>query len=500
MGNATRPATIGALKKSGWKSRGVKDELRENLIARMKSGAPLFPGIVGYDRTVIPQVVNALLARHNMILLGLRGQAKTRLLRSFTELLDEFTPVIKGSELNDDPLNPLTKRSRTLVAQHGDNLEIDWLHRDARYAEKLATPDVSISDLIGDVDPIKAATQRLTFADEEVIHFGIIPRTNRGIFAINELPDLQPRIQVGLLNMLEEKDIQIRGFPVRIPLDILLCFSANPEDYTNRGSIITPLKDRIESQILTHYPLTIEDAKTITDQESWIKRPGAPRVIVPAFLRDVIEAIAFEARKSESVDQASGVSARMTIAVYENVLSNAERRCLITGDDSTVLRVVDLGAAIPAMSGKLELVYEGEQEGAHKVATKIIGSALRTVFEAHFPGVYATRARQGRKQKESVPQREEGPYKPVIDWFAKGKRLELTDEMPDEAYGNALKSIPELESLTRQHLKDLPREQFNVGMEFLLEGLHQSSLLAKEDIDRGILYCDMLGALYDGNE
>ncbi|MBK9973255.1 MAG: magnesium chelatase [Planctomycetes bacterium] len=496
----TRPTTLGALKQSGYKPRPVKDELRANLVARIKASKPLFAGIVGYERTVIPQVVNALLARHNMILLGLRGQAKTRLLRSFTELLDEFIPVVKGSELNDDPLHPLSKRARTLVAKHGDDVEIEWLPREARYAEKLATPDVSIADLIGDVDPIKAATQRLTFADEEVIHFGIIPRTNRGIFAINELPDLQPRIQVGLLNMLEEKDIQIRGFPVRIPLDILLCFSANPEDYTNRGSIITPLKDRIESQILTHYPLSIDDAKRITDQESWVNRPGAPKVHVPAFLRDVIEAIAFEARKSDFVDQASGVSARMTIAILENVISNAERRCLLTGASETVLRVVDLGAAIAAMSGKLELVYEGEQEGAHKVASKIIGSALRSVFEAHFPGVYATRARQGRKQKEAVPQREEGPYKPVIDWFAKGKRLELTDEMPDAEFAVALQSVPELENLTRQYMKDLPRQQGPVGMEFLLEGLHQSSLLAKEDIDRGILYCDMLGALYDGDQ
>ncbi|MBE7490646.1 MAG: magnesium chelatase [Planctomycetes bacterium] len=497
---STRPATRGALVRAGWRPRTVKDELRQNLMARMKSGATLFDGIVGYDRTVIPQVVNALLARHNIILLGLRGQAKTRLLRGLTGLLDEYIPVIKGSELNDDPLNPQSKRARELVARHGDDIEIEWLHRDARYNEKLATPDVSIADLIGDVDPIKAATRKLTFADEEVIHFGIIPRTNRGIFAINELPDLQPRIQVGLLNMLEEKDIQIRGFPVRIPLDILLCFSANPEDYTNRGSIITPLKDRIESQILTHYPLNLSDARRITDQESWVSRPGAPTVRVPEFLREAIEQIAFEARKSEFVDQASGVSARMTIAVYENVLSNAERRCLIAGQSETMLRVVDLGAAIPAMSGKLELVYEGEQEGAHKVAAKIIGAALRAVFETRFPGVYALRARQGRKQKESAPQREEGPYKPVIDWFARGRRLELTDEMPDTAYGAALQSVPELETLTRQYLKDLPASHLHAGMEFLLEGLHQSSLLAKEDVDRGILYCDMLGALYESQD
>ena len=493
----TRPATIGALKASGWKSRGVKDELRENLIKRLRDKRPLFPGIIGFDATVIPQVVNALLSRHNLILLGLRGQAKTRILRGLVDLLDEYIPVIKGSDLNDDPYNPITKRARQLVKAHGDDTPIDWLPRESRYAEKLATPDVSIADLIGDVDPIKAATQKLTFADEDVIHFGIIPRTNRGIFAINELPDLQPRIQVGLLNILEEKDIQIRGFPVRIPLDLMLCFSANPEDYTNRGSIITPLKDRIESQVLTHYPVSMEDSKTITDQEAWTERPDQPTIRMPVFIRDAIEQIAFEARKSEFVDQASGVSARMTISILESVLSNAERRCLLTGQQGTFVRVIDLSAAIPAMSGKLELVYEGEQEGAHKVATTIIGNAVRAVFEQHFPGVYATRARAGRDKREAVPQREEGPYKPVIDYFAKGKRLELTDESPDTDFSKQLKAVPELEALTKQYMADLTGGALAVGMEFVLEALHQSSLLAKQDIDRGVLYCDMLGAMYD---
>ena len=492
-----QPTTIGALRKSGWKSRGVKDELRENLIARIQGGKTLFEGIVGYERTVIPQVINAVLARHNLILLGLRGQAKTRILRGLVEFLDEYIPVVSGSEINDDPYAPISKRARELVAQHGDETPIEWLHRDARYAEKLATPDVSIADLIGDVDPIKAATHRLTFADEEVIHFGIIPRTNRGIFAINELPDLQPRIQVGLLNILEEKDIQIRGFPVRIPLDLMLCFSANPEDYTNRGSIITPLKDRIESQVLTHYPLTLEHSKAITDQEAWTERPQQATTQMPVFIRDAIEQIAFEARKSEFVDQASGVSARMTIAILESVLSNAERRCLVTGQKLTYVRVIDLLSAIPAMSGKLELVYEGEQEGAHKVATTIIGAAVRTTFEKYFPGVYATRARMGRSKREAVPEREEGPYKPVIDFFAKGQRLELTDESQDAEFGKQLKTVPELEKLTQEYLKDLKGGALAVGMEFVLEGLHQSSLLAKEDIDRGVLYCDMLGAMYD---
>ena len=492
-----KPTTIGALKESGWKSRSVKDEMRDNLVRRIQSGARLFEGIVGYDRTVLPQVINAVLSRHNLILLGLRGQAKTRILRSLIELLDEYMPVVRGSEINDDPYNPISKRARELVALHGDDTEIEWLHRDARYAEKLATPDVSIADLIGDVDPIKAATQKLTFADEEVIHFGIIPRTNRGIFAINELPDLQPRIQVGLLNILEEKDIQIRGFPVRIPLDLMLCFSANPEDYTNRGSIITPLKDRIESQVLTHYPLTLDDSKAITDQEAWTSRPKLAEIHVPAFIRDAIEQIAFEARKSEFVDQASGVSARMTIAILESVLSNAERRCLLTKQKETWLRVIDLAAGIPAMSGKLELVYEGEQEGAHKVATTIIGAAVRTTFEKYFPGVYATRARAGRNKREAVPQREEGPYKPVIDYFAKGKRLELTDDSSDAEFAKQVKSVPELEKLTLEYLKGLKGGELAVGMEFVLEGLHQSSLLAKEDLDRGVLYCDMLGAMYD---
>jgi magnesium chelatase subunit I len=493
----TRPTTLGALKASGWKSRSVKDELRDNLIARIQQGGALFPGVIGYDRTVIPQVVNAVLSRHNLILLGLRGQAKTRILRALADILDEFIPVVAGSEINDDPYHPISKHARELVRDQGDDAPIEWLHRDQRYAEKLATPDVSIADLIGDVDPIKAATQRLTFADEEVIHFGIIPRTNRGIFAINELPDLQPRIQVGLLNILEEKDIQIRGFPVRIPLDLMLCFSANPEDYTNRGSIITPLKDRIESQVLTHYPISIEDSKQITDQEAWTERENQPTIRMPVFIRDAIEQIAFEARTSEFVDQASGVSARMTIAILESVLSNAERRCLINKQQGTFVRTIDLAAAIPAMSGKLELVYEGEQEGAHKVATTIIGAAVRGTFEKYFPGVYATRARMGRNKREAVPQREEGPYKPIIDHFAKGRRLELTDESKDDEFAKQVKSVPELEALTKEYLKDLKGGALAVGMEFVLEGLHQSSLLAKEDLDRGVLYCDMLGAMYD---
>ncbi|MBP9890833.1 MAG: magnesium chelatase [Planctomycetes bacterium] len=503
-----RPTTLGELRKAGYKPRLVKDELRDNLMERLRAKQPVFEGIVGYDATVLPQVINAILSRHNIILLGLRGQAKTRILRAMVGLLDEFIPVVAGSEINDDPFSPISKHARALVAGKGDATPIEWLGRESRYNEKLATPDVSIADLIGDVDPIKAASRKLTFADEEVIHFGIIPRTNRGIFAINELPDLQPRIQVGLLNILEEKDIQIRGFPVRIPLDIMLCFSANPEDYTNRGSIITPLKDRIESQVLTHYPISLDDARKITDQESWIKR-GGPKVAIPQFIRDAIEQIAFEARKSEFVDQGSGVSARMTIAIYENVISNAERRCLLTGQDHTTARVLDLQSAVPSMSGKLELVYEGEQEGLQKVSTNLVGAAVRKTFERFFPGVYqpgkGAKAQGGgsgqRKQAASsakaAPDSASG-YKPIIDYFAVGRKLELTDDLSDKDFATRLEGVPGLRELASSHMKEAKGEELAVAMEFVLEGLHQSSLLAKEDLDRGILYCDMLGALYEG--
>lgn len=493
-------------RKAGYKPRLVKDELRDNLMERLRAKQPVFEGIVGYDATVLPQVINAILSRHNIILLGLRGQAKTRILRAMVGLLDEFIPVVAGSEINDDPFSPISKHARALVAGKGDATPIEWLGRESRYNEKLATPDVSIADLIGDVDPIKPPSRKLTFADEEVIHFGIIPRTNRGIFAINELPDLQPRIQVGLLNILEEKDIQIRGFPVRIPLDIMLCFSANPEDYTNRGLIITPLKDRIESQVLTHYPISLDDARKITDQESWIKR-GGPKVAIPQFIRDAIEQIAFEARKSEFVHQGSGVSARMTIAIYENVISNAERRCLLTGQDHTTARVLDLQSAVPSMSGKLELVYEGEQEGLQKVSTNLVGAAVRKTFERFFPVI--NRAKVPRRKVEGAASVSRPPVRPK----PRGQRLRL------QADYRLLRRRPKARTHgrpERQGLRDAPRrrarparagliaheeakgEELAVAMEFVLEGLHQSSLLAKEDLDRGILYCDMLGALYEG--
>ncbi|NNF08068.1 MAG: magnesium chelatase, partial [Candidatus Eisenbacteria bacterium] len=362
------PKNLGELKHSGYASRSIRSELRENMLKALRAKEELFPGIVGYDQTVIPELVNAVLSQHDFILLGLRGQAKTRILRGLTQLLDPWIPFVAGSEINDDPLNPSSAYAKDLILEKGDDTPIDWLHRDSRYQEKLATPDVTIADLIGDIDPVKAATQRLSFSSLEAIHYGLVPRANRSIFAINELPDLQPRIQVGLLSIMQEKDIQIRGFPIRLPLDLCMVFSANPEDYTNRGSIITPLKDRIDSQIITHYPKELDMASQITDQESWTDRRSSIQTDIPEYLREAIERIAFEARESEYVDQTSGVSARLPIGALECVVSNLERRAALTGEKAVVARVTDLMAAIPAITGKVELVYEGEQEGPLKVA------------------------------------------------------------------------------------------------------------------------------------
>src|SRR5687767_6139834 len=387
--------TLGELRASGHRVRSVKDEMRSNLLRKIANGETTFPGIHGYERTVIPAIHNAVLSRHDIILLGLRGQAKTRILRSLTALLDERVPVIEGCEINDSPFEPTCKRCRRLAAEMGEDLHVTWLERDQRYREKLATPDVTVADLIGDIDPIKAANQRLTYADEEVIHYGIIPRTNRGIFAINELPDLAPRIQFALLNILEERDLQIRGFPVRIPMDVVLVFSANPEDYTSRGNIITPLKDRIDSQILTHYPQSVETARRITEQEAWLERENGARIEIPAYVRDLVESIAFVARESDLVDQSSGVSARLTIAAMELLQSNLERRAAMTGDTHVFPRLSDLAMVLPAITGKVEMVYEGEQQGAEVVARKLIGMAVAKLFESKFPPI----ERPGRTQE-----------------------------------------------------------------------------------------------------
>src|SRR5947199_424636 len=378
---------LGELRATGYRITSVKDEMRRNLLAAIARGETLFPGIHGYERTVIPAIHNAVLSKHDIILLGLRGQAKTRILRSLTNLLDERVPIIAGCEINDSPLAPTCKRCKRLALEQGDDLPIAWLTRDERYREKLATPDVTVADLIGDIDPIKAANQRLTYADEEVIHYGIIPRTNRGIFAINELPDLAPRIQVALLNILEERDLQIRGFPVRIPMDVVLVFSANPEDYTSRGNIITPLKDRIDSQILTHYPQDVRTAMQITEQEAWIERPAPATTDIPPYMRELIEEIAFVARQSELVDQSSGVSARLTISAMELLQSNLERRAAMTGDTHIFPRLSDLAMVLPAITGKVEMVYEGEQQGGEVIARKLIGTAVAKLFEQKYPPI-----------------------------------------------------------------------------------------------------------------
>ena len=481
----TAATTIGALRGMGYPQRTVKDEMRDNLMVKLARGEQVFHGIVGYDETVIPELVNAILSRHDFILLGLRGQAKTRILRALVTLLDENLPVIAGCEINSSPFAPVSRHARDLAAEHGDDTPIEWIGRSRRYGEKLATPDVTISDLIGDIDPIKAASQRLHYAHEGVIHFGIVPRMNRGIFAVNELPDLQPRIQVGLLNILEEKDIQIRGFPVRIPLDVMIVFSANPEDYTNRGAIITPLKDRIDSQILTHYPVNREYAMAITDQEAWTERPGGVRVDMPSFLRETVEEIAFQARSSEFIDQTSGVSTRMTIAAMENLISQVEKRCILQRKRSVVPRMCDLSAVIPAMTGKLELVYEGEQEGEVKVAEALIGRAVKEVFGYYFPAVFGEDDERGAY------------YQEVLAWFEEGQTVEISDTMDDKSYYGALNGVNGLRKLAGRHVKTENRAELSVAMEFLLEGLHQHSRISKNVADGRRSYSDMMGSLFE---
>jgi len=476
---SAKPSTLGALKASGYTPRPVKQEVRENLLERLATGKALFPGIVGYDRTVIPVLVNALLAHHDIILLGLRGQAKTRLLRGLVTLLDEEVPVLAGAELNDDPLRPVSTRARRLVKEAGDDAPVEWLPREARYNEKLATPDVTIADLIGDVDPIKAATLRLTYADPEVIHFGIIPRTNRGIFAINELPDLAPRIQVGLLNILEERDFQIRGFPVRIPLDILMVFSANPEDYTNRGNIITPLKDRISSQIRTHYPKDAATAVAITRQEAWRRRVG-PEVEIPESVELLVEEIAFAARASDLVDQGSGVSARVPIAALELLVSNLERRAFLTGERPVYPRLVDIHMLLPAITGKVEMVYEGEQKGAEVVARQLIGAAAKKQFVAAFPSI----------DRDVGTPEDKGPFAPIVAWFAAGNTITLSDEQPYADYEAELKRVPGLWKLAAERART-PQEQA-FWAELVLEGLHQHLKLAREDLDSTVSYKEMV--------
>ena len=478
--------TLGQLKKSAYKSRSVKDELRENLITQLKKGDDGFEGIVGFEDTVIPDLQTAILSRHNILLLGLRGQAKTRIARLLVNLLDEYMPYIEGSELYDDPLAPISWYGHNEIITKGDNTPIAWVHRSERYTEKLATPDVTVADLIGDVDPIKAATLKLTYNDERVIHFGLIPRAHRGIFVINELPDLQARIQVSLFNILQEKDIQIRGFKLRLPLDLQFVFTANPEDYTNRGSIVTPLKDRIESQILTHYPRTIHISRKITQQEATLTTDQQSNIEVDGLLKDLVEQIAFEARSSEYIDKKSGVSARLTIAAYENLVSNAERRMLINKESKTFVRISDFLGVIPAITGKIELVYEGELEGPGKVAFLLIGKAIKTMFIQFFPDPEKAKKTKGAN-----------PYAEIINWFSEGNNLQLIDELPAQEYKKVLNSITGLKALVKKFHPKLTENQELLLMEFVLHGLSEFSQLNKGFLDNGFAFSDMFNSLFN---
>jgi magnesium chelatase subunit I len=482
----TQIKTLGQLKAAGYESKSIKEELRDNLILKIKRKENVFEGIWGYEDTVIPDIERAILSRHNINLLGLRGQAKTRIARMMTQLLDEYVPVVYGAELNDDPLQPLTSFAKELIEEKGDNTPIGWWHRDDRYTEKLATPDVSVADLIGDVDPIKAATMKLSYNDERVIHYGLVPRSHRSIFVINELPDLQARIQVALFNILQEGDIQIRGFKLRLPLDIQFVFTANPEDYTNRGSIVTPLKDRIESQIITHYPKSIEIGRRITAQEANLKGKPVDKIYVPELMKDLIEQIAIEARGSEYVDEKSGVSARLTISAYENLISAAERRMYMNGESNTIVRIADLIGVIPAITGKVELVYEGEQEGAGLVAYNLIGKAIRTQFVNYFPS-----PEQKKKEKQG------NPYVLPLAWFGEGNELDILASQGDKDYKSALHSVPGLEEVVIQLVKDMPEKEKEFYMEFALHGLAEFSQLSKKVLDTGLQFKDLFSSMFD---
>ncbi|GAA4239085.1 magnesium chelatase [Postechiella marina] len=480
--------TLGELKKSGYQSKSIKDELRDNLIEKIKNKETTFEGVHGYENTVIPELERAILSRHNINLLGLRGQAKTRLARLMLNLLDEYIPVVEGSEINDDPLQPISRFAAELIKEHGDNTPITWLHRSDRFAEKLATPDVTVADIIGDVDPIKAANLKLSYADDRVIHYGMIPRANRCIFVINELPDLQARIQVALFNILQEGDIQIRGFKLRLPLDVQFIFTANPEDYTNRGSIVTPLKDRIGSQILTHYPADIETARKITEQEAKLVESQNASVVVPDLARDLLEQIVFQARESEYIDAKSGVSARLSITALENLLSTAERRALINGDEQTTLRLSDFVGIIPAITGKVELVYEGEQEGAAAVAFNLIGEAVKTLFETFFPKI-------GKLQKQD----QESPYDDIVSWFFNQKEgFELLDDLRDKEYKNILNAISPLDDLLAKYQPNLSTQDSYFVKEFVLWALVEYKQLSKQRFTEGIQFKDPYGSFISG--
>lgn len=480
--------SLGELKKSGYRYRSIKEEIRENLLKKIAAKENAFPGILGYEDSVIPDTERALLSRHNILFLGLRGQAKTRMARQMTSLLDEYIPFVSGSEINDDPLHPVSRFAVDLIEKEGDATPISWLHRSERYGEKLATPDVSVADLIGDIDPIKAANLKLSFADERVLHYGIIPRSNRCIFVINELPDLQARIQVSLFNILEEGDLQIRGFKLRLPLDVMFVFTANPEDYTNRGTIVTPLKDRIESQILTHYPKSLETALAITEQEASITKEQASKVEVSDLIKRLIEQVAFEARENELVDKKSGVSARLTIAALENAVSAAERRAIRNGEEKTQVWISDLMGIIPSITGKIELVYEGEQEGPFQVAFNLLNKAIRAQFIQYFPNPEANKKRKGKEPLEN-------PYKAITRWFDAGHQLDVFLDAKDEDKILLLYKVEGLNAFVKKHFNVADEKENALLMEFVLHGLASYSLISKKVLEGKMEFADLMGSM-----
>ena len=473
--------TLKELKKTNYQPKSIQEELAQNLREKIKKGETTFKGLIGYENTGIPDIERAILSGNNINLLGLRGQAKTRLARQMTELLDEWIPVVAGSEINDDPLQPISRWAKEMIDEKGGDTPVVWMFRDERFFEKLATPDVTVADLIGDVDPIKAATLKLSYADERVIHYGMIPRAHRCIFVLNELPDLQARIQVSLFSILQEKEIQIRGFKLRLPLEIQFVFTANPEDYTNRGSIVTPLKDRIGSQTLTHYPHNVEIAKRITQQEAIIREENQVQIHIPELAKDLLEQIGFEARKSEYVDAKSGVSTRMSITAFENLVSTAERRLLITHDSKTSIRMSDFLGVITAINGKIELVYEGEQEGAGEVAHHLISNAIKSLFPLYFPKI----------EKLEKPN-EEGPYDELLGWFFKENELFLEDVSNEKNHQKSLDSIPAVKKIMKKFQSELDSKDYYFMVEFLLWGLEANQKLNKLRTFEGIQFKDSL--------
>ncbi|HKK93482.1 MAG TPA: sigma 54-interacting transcriptional regulator [Longimicrobiales bacterium] len=456
----SRPTTVGELKSSGWTSRPVKDEIRANLLEKLRTGESIFEGVHGYEETVVPQIVNALLAKHDFILLGLRGQAKSRILRQIANLLDDEVPILAGSEINDDPLQPISKYGRQLLREEGDDAKVEWVPRDQRYVEKLATPDVTIADIIGDVDPIKAARGGHILADELTIHFGLLPRANRGVFAINEIPDLSGKIQVGLFNVLQEGDVQVKGYPIRMPLDVLMVFTANPEDYTARGKIITPLKDRIGSEIRTHYPADLDIGIRVTRQEAWTDRTG-PDIVLPELVEEVIERIAFIAREDKRVDQRSGVSQRMPITVLESVVSNAERRAVVLDEEQAIPRISDIYASLPAITGKMELEYEGELHGHDKIARELIAGAAHATFEARAGGA---------------------DVEDIVEYFEEGGALQLGEDSAAAACLQGFELVPgllELVETTGLAAADAPDGAKVAACELVLEALVAEKRVAR---------------------